>query len=92
MRNDDVRKMAVLTMWCINRIVEDDEMQCPYCKEKMRRGYLQSPRQKIFWAEEKHKMWIWPSGSDISLSEGLLTVPAVDAYCCQGCRKVIVDF
>lgn len=67
-------------------------MQCPYCKQEMVGGYLQSPRHKIFFAEEKRKMWIWPSGTDISLSEGILSVPAVDAYCCPECRKIIVDF
>lgn len=36
----------------------------------MKKGYIQSPRQQIFWGEEKRKILITPSGTDVSLSEG----------------------
>lgn len=67
-------------------------MQCPYCHGEMEKGYLQSPRQKIFWGKEKHKLFIVPSGADIGLSEGFFSVPAVESFCCQRCRKIIVEF
>jgi hypothetical protein len=67
-------------------------MQCPYCNEEMKKGYIQSPRQKIFWGEEKRKIFITPSGTDVSLSEGIVNNPAVESYCCQKCRKIIVEF
>ncbi len=67
-------------------------MQCPYCNEEMKKGYIQSPRQQIFWGEEKRKMIIAPSSSDVPLSEGLFSVPAVESYCCQKCKKIIIEF
>lgn len=67
-------------------------MHCPYCHGKMTQGYLQSPRHRIFWGEEKHKFLIVPSGKDISLSEGFFSAPAVESYCCQECRRIIVAF
>lgn len=67
-------------------------MLCPYCNEKMRKGYIQSPRQKIFWGEEKRKLFITPIEDDIALSNGIMSVPAVESYCCPKCRKIIVEY
>ena len=72
--------------------MEVNNMQCPYCNEVMKKGYIQSPRQPIFWGEEKRKISIRPSGADISLSEGFINVPAVESYCCRKCRKIIVEY
>ena len=70
----------------------DNSMQCPYCNEEMKQGYIQSPRQQIFWGEKKRKIFITPSDADVKLSEGMFNVPAVESYCCQKCRKIIVEY
>lgn len=67
-------------------------MYCPYCNEEMEKGYIQSPRQKIFWSEEKKKIFIIPSGLDITLSKGIISTPAVESYICQKCKKIIIEF
>lgn len=72
--------------------MEDNEMQCPYCNEEMKKGYIQSPRQQIFWGEEKRKILIIPLGDDISLSQGTFNTPYVESYCCLKCKKIIIEF
>lgn len=66
-------------------------MKCPYCNEEMKKGYIQSARP-IFWAEEKHKMFFKPEGdAEFSLSKGILNGSAGEAYCCQKCKKIIIE-
>ena len=78
-----------------SKIVEEINMQCPYCNEEMKHGYIQSPRHQIFWSEKKRKnysIFITPSNPDVSLSNGFLSIPAVESYCCQKCKKIIIEF
>lgn len=68
-------------------------MQCPYCNEEMKKGYIQSPRHKIFWGEEKCSgILTTPADNDITLSRGILSEPAVESYCCKKCKKIIIEF
>ena len=48
-------------------------MQCPYCNEEMKKGYIQSPRHKIYWGKKKSDgLLITPSDNDVILSKGIL--------------------
>ena len=66
-------------------------MRCPYCNEKMRRGYIQSARQ-IFWGEKKHKISFTPSrDGEINISDGLLCGATAEASYCEKCKKFIIE-
>lgn len=69
-------------------------MKCPCCNEEMKKGYIQSPRHQIFWSEKKRSgmFIIAPSDSDVTLTRGLFSTPAVESYCCKKCKKIIIDF
>jgi hypothetical protein len=67
-------------------------LQCPYCNKGMKKGYIQSARP-IFWGEEKHKLSFKPEGdAEFSLSKGILTGSVGEAYCCQICKRIVIEF
>ncbi len=65
-------------------------MNCPYCNEEMKIGYIQSARP-IFWGEEKHKLFFSPRGNEeFTISESFWDCTAEAFYCAQ-CGKVVIE-
>lgn len=69
-------------------------MKCPYCDQEMKAGVIESPyeinwkpkKAKLFGAAEFHK-------DAVVLSEhSFLKGSAVLAYCCDSCKKIIINY
>lgn len=66
-------------------------MICPYCKQEMKKGFIQSPRQ-IFWGEKKHKTFFIPSEEgEFAISKGVFTGSTAEADYCSNCEKIIIE-
>lgn len=68
-------------------------MECPYCRQKMERGYLDGDgRRSVRWHEEGKKLSISDklagTGVVAKPSFGLFRIPG--AYC-KKCRKLVID-
>lgn len=69
-------------------------MICPYCKEAMQSGVIQSPHE-ISWLPVKSRFFgKTPSPEDaLVLSElSLRHGDCVEAFRCETCKKVIIDY
>lgn len=69
-------------------------MKCPYCGNEMTSGIVQSARH-IFFTTKPHKNWFTPNtvgNKDIVLSSHNWTRPTGDAYHCDECKKVVIDY
>ena len=101
---DNVFALCIIALWpaCYNYIYAETNqrgviMQCPYCKQDMEAGLIQSPRE-IAWikgnkkrrtAARFHEGSVVLSAMDI---ETYFDGNAVRAYLCRDCRKVIIDY
>jgi len=69
-------------------------MICPYCGKDMRYGVIQS-QQEINWKPKKSKIFgaALFNKEAIILSEfSFLKGSCVEAYCCDDCKKIIIDY
>jgi len=69
-------------------------MICPYCGKEMRYGVIQS-QHEISWKPKKGKFFATAqfSKETIILSEfSFLKGSCVEAYCCDECRKIVIDY
>ncbi len=70
-------------------------MLCPCCGREMKCGYIQC-RSEIWWSEKKRVFAssTLTSGEIISLTDSydLLRGAFASAYCCNRCKKIIVDY
>ncbi|HEY5583249.1 MAG TPA: PF20097 family protein [Ruminiclostridium sp.] len=69
-------------------------MRCPYCNKDMKQGVIQSPYQ-ISWLPKKAKLFTAAElheGAIILSERSFLKGSCVKAYCCDGCKKVIIDY
>lgn len=66
-------------------------MVCPYCQQEMRKGVIHRDRYHLKWvADEDDKGPVLDFFSKgIKLTE--LGKDYVEAFCCEECRKVIID-
>lgn len=68
-------------------------MNCPYCNEKIEKGFIQSA-QELSWKNKKsfiNKASLNPGS--IMLSEfSILKGSAIISYCCRRCEKITIDF
>lgn len=70
-------------------------MDCPYCKQEMKRGYLKGDgRQKIRWHEEGKHIGLVDKMAGIGLPEaveyGFGTFKIFGEYC-ENCKKLIIE-
>lgn len=56
-------------------------MKCPYCGEKMIRGYLMSSRDITFTVDNLTKVFRINKSDDLELSKGSGRIPHCEAYC-----------
>ena len=70
-------------------------MKCPYCKNVMELGFIQST-QEISWKKGDKKPLIgraqFHKGSVILSELSFLKGSAVTAFLCRECKKVIIDY
>ncbi len=64
-------------------------MVCPYCKEEMDLGVMQSART-IFWSKRKNKIFFIPSKDDITVAKGM-NGSYKECYFCSNCNKILMD-
>ncbi len=67
-------------------------MQCPYCGEEMKRGYIHGDRYSLKWVPEendKGQLLQWFS-KGIKLTNGFLN-NSVESFYCENCKKIIID-
>lgn len=69
-------------------------MKCPYCNEDMKYGVIQSPHE-INWMPKKAKLFgaaEFHEGAIVLSAHNFLKGSCVDAYCCDKCKKIIIDY
>lgn len=67
-------------------------MNCPYCKNEMKKGYIAGDRLSLRWMPsevEKMSLIKWLKRG-VKLSY-VLDGNCVDAFYCEQCEKVIID-
>lgn len=70
-------------------------MKCPYCNEKMVKGYIYGYRYALEWlpAEQNYLLAELRNSQDIiRLEDDLFSVYSrVEAHTCHSCGKIIID-
>ena len=64
-------------------------MNCPVCGKPMTPGYL-CAKHPLIWTPREHKFTIIPGKNDVKLAGAFDTDR--EAYICEACRKVVVDY
>ncbi|WHH58400.1 PF20097 family protein [Petroclostridium sp. X23] len=69
-------------------------MKCPYCDEEMKCGVIQSPHE-INWKPKKAMLFgnaKFHNGAIILSESSFFKGSCVEAYCCENCKKIIIDY
>ena len=68
-------------------------MNCPFCNEEMRNGYIYGDRYPLKWLPEKKNLvlGLWAMGGDTLGEGGFVDRPRVKANKCNACNKLIID-
>ena len=66
-------------------------MECPYCKNEMIAGYVQSFDHIYFNRGKKARFLASGDLKSKSLTRFSLRAPNVKAYLCENCEKIIID-
>ncbi len=69
-------------------------MRCPYCSEDMKRGVIESPHE-INWKPQKAKLFanaLFHKDAIILSEVSFFKGSCVIAYCCEKCKKIIIDY
>lgn len=68
-------------------------MKCPYCGGEMIKGYVASSRDISFLTDDPNgKILRIKKKGDIELTKGLGEIPNCGAYCCNSCKKILIDY
>lgn len=73
---------------------ENFKNNCPNCDEEMKKGYIQSGT-KLAWVPKVSKLSVEPSLNKDSVllsKQSRFSINYVDAYLCESCKKVIIDY
>ena len=70
-------------------------MNCPYCNNEMKKGYIGSRREVLSWTPENERkdfnIWaVSPHGVKLG-KYSVFSGSKVISYCCESCNKVIID-
>ena len=68
-------------------------MDCPYCRENMEQGVIQSPHESS-WMRKTHFFGRteFHEGSIVLSELSMLRGSAAIAYCCRRCEKILIDY
>lgn len=77
----------------IGEKMNDKIVKCPYCNENMVRGVIQGGRG-VFWAKKEKKIPTIPpiSNDAIMLTGGIVGEMSIEAYKCEKCKKIIINY
>ena len=67
-------------------------MRCPYCKNEIEYGFVQSNKEIIYTNSEKNSPLVWARKGDVRLTPGFWGPATCSAWHCPGCRKVIIEY
>jgi len=68
--------------------------KCPNCSNEMKKGYIQSGT-RLAWVPKVSKLSVEPSLNKESVllsNQSRFSINCVDAYLCEGCKKVLIDY
>ena len=70
-------------------------MRCPYCGKEMELGRVES-RNELSWKEGTKRGWrmdkVSPNSVVLSKFSFFTKDPAVRAFLCRSCEKIIIDY
>lgn len=70
-------------------------MECPYCHQKMEKGFISGERYSLKWIEEsRYKPFLSQFQKGIKLTHSIYgtgTVNSLETYFCKDCEKMIID-
>ena len=68
-------------------------MKCPYCGNEMRQGYIRGNGVWLFFSNEHRPIqFINRKQGDIILNKPFWDYDRLTAFCCEGCKNVIIDY
>lgn len=70
-------------------------MNCPYCNQEMRLGYIEA-QNLLSWTPKEEKsigLTLWARSLNSIKLAGFpfIRAASVDAYYCSNCQKIIID-
>lgn len=66
-------------------------MKCPYCKNEMVEGFIQSSEHIYFNKGNKARFFASGDLKSRSLTKLSLRAPNIKGYLCERCGKIIID-
>ena len=72
-------------------------MKCPYCDKEMDEGFVRGEpcqlfhNSSLYWNDEIHKFGLFRYGLELFADYRNLGCPAVKAYKCDCCKKIIME-
>ncbi len=66
-------------------------MKCPFCVTEMEKGLLQGGNI-LAWTKKRHYLSLLTKDGEVELARDYLIGPALPAWICKKCKKVIVDY
>ena len=68
-------------------------LKCSICGNEMEEGFIQSGRA-MSWVKKPHKISVAPKNDEIEIVSEYnpFIIPAVPAYICKKCKKVLLDY
>lgn len=73
-------------------------MECPYCHKDMMKGRIQTKGEVIKWIPANKSVqlvetrWTVKKGEIKLGSYSFFTGGSTEAYCCQECHKILIDY
>jgi len=67
---------------------------CPSCGKEMKKGFIQSGT-RLAWVPKVTRLTVEPSFNQDAVllsKQSRLSINYVDAYLCESCQKVLVDY
>ena len=66
-------------------------MKCPFCGEKMKKGYIQG-KDRIAWVKKKHIDNLTPGAEEILLENNNACGFLYQGRICRSCKKIIFNY
>ncbi|MBO4750561.1 MAG: hypothetical protein J5546_09605 [Lachnospiraceae bacterium] len=71
-------------------------MNCPFCNKEMQEGFVRGVSRRIgnssiYWNDEDHKFTMFSNGIKLRADHHDFGYPAIKAYKCEDCQKVIME-
>jgi len=67
-------------------------MKCPYCKNEMDKGKVESNGRMLLFSNRKHPISMVPGQGEVLLDQTIFNSTKIDAFKCGQCKKIIIDY